>query len=198
MNPDQLRALFQQNKKALFAVAAVGVGGFALYKRHTAGATAGSATSSTSSSAGVVPSYSSGGQTTTMGGASGIYDSTSTDLASFLSPQLGAMQSQLNALTAAPSSSSTPTPVAGPIASSLLAPKGTGTYVINGNGTIGEVESDGSIFGMTLPQWMPLYDAGARPAATVDNALPMSTLGGNIAAMQAAIPVPAAASSSGK
>lgn len=161
MNPEQLRAAFEKNKGVLFGVAAAGVGAFALYRRHTAGATAGSASSSGTSSAGVVP-YSGGGQTTTMGGAAGVYDSTSSDLASFLSPQLGALQQQVTALQAGNAS---PTPVPAPIASTLLAPTGSGNYFKMGSG-MGEIESDGSLFVFTAPQWQ---QASKTPGYTVND-----------------------------
>lgn len=108
MNLADLQATVEANKGPIFAVAAAGVAGFALWHRHTAaaaGATAG--TGDTATPAGVVP-FSAGGQTAGMGG----YDSTSADLAGYLGPQLEAIQQLIEQQQAPTPVPANPTPPA--------------------------------------------------------------------------------------
>jgi hypothetical protein len=68
-----------------------------------------------------------------------------------------------------------------PIASTLFNPQNTGTYVKGPDGTISEVESDGSLFGMTYSQWLPISNGGAQISAEVPAAQTMYSLAQNLA-----------------
>jgi hypothetical protein len=157
VNLAQLESTLEANKGAALACGLAAVGGLVLWQKRkgsAAGSTAGATSSSSSTTpAGVVP-YSGGGQTTSLAGAGGVYDSTSADLAGYLGPQLDSIGSRLTALEN-PSASS---PI--PVASTLVSPAGTGSYVRTPNGSIAEVESDGSLFGLTYNQWVPVSSSG--------------------------------------
>jgi hypothetical protein len=49
-----------------------------------------------------------------------------------------------------------------PVASTLFRPTGTGQYAQYGNGTVAEIESDGSQLGLTYGQWNDLIGTGAK------------------------------------
>ena len=108
------------------------------------------------------------------------YDSSAYDVYSALQSELSPfLQAQAAQTTGKSGITSVP-----PVASTLFKPTGSGSYVINSNGTIAEVEGDGSLYGMTLQQWQPLYNAGARPAGDVGNNLKMYSLADNLQALQ--------------
>lgn len=144
MNVAELQAYVAKNKPVVLGAAAVGVVGLALLKRKGA-APAGGQTGSASSrpapgtipAAAVVPSQ----QTAS------TYDSSAYDVYNALSGQLGQLSEQMQQ-TRGGSISSAPAP----IASTLLEPTYSGNYFGMGSG-IGEIESDGSLFVFTQPQW---------------------------------------------
>lgn len=134
-----------KNKPALLAGGAVVVVGLGLYSRSKSGGDTAAPASPAVSAAG---SYSNGGQVAGAGG----YDSTASDVAAWLHPQLEALRKD-----------NIPTPVPVPLASTLFAPTGTGNYVRQGsNGMVAEIQNDGSLFGITFDQWTKL----GRPKAT--------------------------------
>lgn len=51
-----------------------------------------------------------------------------------------------------------------PLASKLFAPTDSSTFVHYANGTVAQVQSDGSQLGLSWGQWQPLSAAGARPS----------------------------------
>jgi hypothetical protein len=178
----QLAAWFKANKTEALMVGGAAVAGLALYKRKTgaagapSGVTAGAVAPGTMPAAAVVPA----------GG--GSYDSSAWSAYNALQDEIGTLARQNEAArqTGAAGSGASAA-VKGPLASTLLAPSGSGRYVQNGNGTIAEVESDGSLYGMQLGEWLPFYNSGSRPGAYVDNSLTMYSIGQNLAARQAAL-----------
>lgn len=73
--------------------------------------------------------------------------------------QLVGLQNGVSTL-AAGGYTATPGPLASkPIAAGLFAPIGTGNYVHLGNGIGAEVESDGSLFGITSEQWQRIISS---------------------------------------
>jgi len=137
MNPAQLQAYVEQHKPVVFGVAAAGVVGVALLRRKKAGgdvaaAPAKAQPAGTIPAAAVVPSQ----QTAS------TYDSSAYDVYNALTGQLEQLRQTVGG---APATTQAPPK---PIASTLFAPSGTGNYVRYKNGTIGEVESDGSIYGI--------------------------------------------------
>jgi hypothetical protein len=155
-----LPVLFATHKTAILAAGAAGVAGLALLQKRKKPAT-GAATSPAGAlpAAAVIPSS----------GVQGAYPDTSgTDMYNQLEGQLERLQA------------SQAVPVPKPVASTLFAPTGSGNYVRTADGTIAEVESDGSAFGLTAPQWAPLAKQGAAWSAQV-GAIPYATTAGNLA-----------------
>lgn len=157
MNLDQLGKSFQQHKAPILAAGAAGVVGLALLKRKQTGGGAGPGPAS---SGGV--SVSGGGQ---LAGANGApyYDSSASDVYGLVQPQLESLGNQItdlgSKLNAVPVSSAPPSR---PISSTLFAPKLTGRYVYYTNGAYGEVEDDGSVYGIstaeaTPEQWKTIF-----------------------------------------
>lgn len=144
----QLEQTFAKNKPAVLGVAAAGVVGLALLQRRRSGGDV----SAGGSSPALVPasgSYSAGGQVASASGGFGGYDSSASDVASWLSPQLEALRKDQS-----------PTPVPEPIAASMFTPNYTGKYVRTAGGAILEVQNDGSLFGLgSMEQW---YEANRR------------------------------------
>ena len=143
MNADQLQAYVAGHKPVVLGAAAAAVTGLALLQRRKkAGAAAPSSpaarpTSSqpagTIPAAAVVPSQSYGS----------TYDSSAYDVYNALSGQLEQLrQTSGTGTTAAPT----------PVASTLFAPSGSGRFVRYADGGVFEVESDGSLFGLTPNQ----------------------------------------------
>lgn len=147
-----LEATFEAHKAPIIAAAAGGVVLLALAQRRKKGGATSTTTATSATPGGVVYTpASAGGQAAAMTGAA--YDSTSTDLYSALSPQLASIGSQLSQLT---SQSSSPTPVPAPIASTLYKPSDSSNFVLYTNGTVAQVQSDGSQLGLNYDQWRPL------------------------------------------
>lgn len=146
MNP-QLAAMFAAHKTAIFGAAAAGVVGLALLqKKKAAGTKAGAATSSIP---GTLPAAVVAGSTPATGG--GTYDSSSYDLYNALQPEIEQLlQTQGGSVTTAPAPGSSP--LLSPIASTLTSPTGSGQLVRYGT-AIDEVESDGSLYHLSLPEW---------------------------------------------
>lgn len=149
MSAAQLEAWLTQNKTTLIAVGAAGAVGLGLYKRKKSGD---AGTDPAGKAAAAAPQYSAGGQVAAATGAA-AYDSTSSDLFAALSPQLDAIGAQLGQLNNA--QATPPTPVPASIASSLYNPTkapGTGSYVRYQDGTIAEIEDDGSLYGISAAE----------------------------------------------
>lgn len=163
MNLGQLESYAK--KPAVLGAAAAGVVGLALLQRRKAGGDAAAPAAPAVPASG---SYSAGGQVASAGGF-GAYDSTASDVAGWLSPQLD----ELRRL-------SSPTPVPAPIASTLFAPSGTGNYVRRGDGLVAEVQSDGSLFGMTLDQWVKAGQPSATDLAGLPNTVPIYSTQTNV------------------
>lgn len=108
MSGAQLEAAFQAHKVPILATVGAGVAVLAFARRKSAAASSAATATDTS--------LSTGGQLANTAGAGGsVYDSTSTDLASFLSPQLGSIAAQLSDLQAAQNAAN-PVPVPVPVA----------------------------------------------------------------------------------
>jgi hypothetical protein len=141
VNPGQLSAWFAQNQKAVLGVGAAAVVGVGVMRarKKSAGAAAGGA--------GATPTAGTAFATgPAIAGTQTPYDSSVVDGYNDLQSQIYGLSDKLNA----------PMPVpAAPIASTLFSPQGTGQYVHFGN-LGGEVESDGSVFGITQDQWQQI------------------------------------------
>jgi hypothetical protein len=154
VNAAELPAYLAAHKPVAFGAAAVGVVGLALWqkRRATAGApAAGGAVPGTLPAAAVVsPSAT---------GSGGAYDSTSFDLYNALQPEIDQLMA-----TRGPSVTSAPAPVA----SMLFAPTGSGQLVGFADGSVREVESDGSTYHLSLPELGALTQAngGRQPTIT--------------------------------
>lgn len=144
MNLDQLGGQFDANKGPILATAAAGVVAFALYQRHkSGGAAAGPA-----QGVAVAPA-SAGGQTATMRGG-GAYDSSASDLYGAIQPQLESLGHRLDAIPLAAPPASTPAPMA----ASLYGPSDSQNYVLYQDGTVAQVQQDGSQLGLNYSQWV--------------------------------------------
>jgi hypothetical protein len=150
VNLQQLPALFAQHRTAVLGGGAAAVAGLALWQRRKAktGATS-STTGAKVQPAGTIPAAAvvPAGATGTAG-----YDSSAFDVYDALSQQMEQLRQ-----TVGMSTSVAPAPTA----SALFAPTGSGNYVLLPNGVTGEVESDGTVFGLTSEQWAPLAAQGA-------------------------------------
>lgn len=156
--------LFAQHKTAVLGAAAAGVVGLALLQRKkSTKAPAGPGVAGTIPAAAVVPSS----------GVQGAYPDTSSQQV------YDALEGQLERLQAGQAK-----PVPTPVASALFAPQGTGNYALYSNGTVAEIESDGSQLGLSQGQWDPLRAAGAKPTVTLPGASSGAfyTTAGNLAA----------------
>jgi hypothetical protein len=154
---DQLAALFAKHRVPLLGVAGAGAVGLGLLHRSRGGsvpAAAGAPRPGIASASTAGYTYSSGSQAGgTTGG--GIYDSSSHDLYSALQPQL---ENIIRNTTPGATGAKPPVPVPAQarIASTILAPTGSGNYVRGANGMVAEVQSDGSLFALTSGQWSSL------------------------------------------
>lgn len=184
MSLAEIEATLSQHKGPALAAAGGVVVLLALARRKRAAAAPVQQTSAPIMSG--VTGYSAGAQS--MGGAA--YDSTSTDIVGALTPQLSSIGSQLSQLT---NPAASPTPVPKPVASTLFAPLYTGKDVELADGTVAEIESDGSLFGMTHPQYWANPNASKDLAGIVNmkaSPLPVYyTTAGNVATSN---PAPAA------
>jgi hypothetical protein len=167
-----LPVLFATHKTAILAAGAAGVAGLALLQKRKKPAT-GAATSPAGAlpAAAVIPSS----------GVQGAYPDTSgTDMYNQLEGQLERLQA------------SQAVPVPKPVASSLFAPNRTGTYVRGADGSIAEVESDGSLYGLTGGDWAGIEKAsgglGSTPLTQFTSNLPQYySIQGNLSAAQSKI-----------
>jgi hypothetical protein len=162
VNPAALPAFFAAHKAAVLGGGAAAVAGLALYQRKK-GTTAGGAAATTAGARvpGTIPAAAVEPQSV------GAYDSTSFDLYNALSGQLEQIAQTGTSSGAAQAS--------GPVASTLFNPTGSGDYVRGSNGMIAEVESDGSLFALTRPQWQQLEkNAGGKVNVTNMAQLPAS------------------------
>jgi hypothetical protein len=160
VNLDQLGASFAQNRTAILGTAAAGVVGFALYKRKQAGG----ATAAPASAA--APVYSAGGQTAGMYGAN-AYDSSASDVYGLVQPQLESLGSQLSDLNTKLGSVPVSQAPASPVASRLANPLYNGNYIRNAGGGFAEIESDGSLLGLTAQQWANAYKVAGQSGVNV-------------------------------
>lgn len=141
MNGAQISAFFNKNKPLVLGTAAVGVTGLALLQRGKSTGGPGAPVAATVPgipAAAVVPAS-----------AGGTYDSGSVDVYNALQPTLEAILQQGNRQTDASSGITAP-PAA--IASTLFSPTFSGNYVRFADGLVAEVQSDGSLYGMTAAE----------------------------------------------
>jgi hypothetical protein len=162
VNLAQLQTYLQNNKPVVLGVGAAGVAGLALLqrkKKSSAAAAPSTRPAGTIPAAAVVPSQ----QTAS------TYDSSAYDVYSALTGQLGALSEQVRQ-----TSGSSVTSAPAPLASSLFAPNMTGQYVgYRGDGSAGsngiyEVETDGSLYHLDMPEWQKIIasSGGKEPATT--------------------------------
>lgn len=143
-----LAVLFATHKGAFLGAGAAGVAGLALLQRKKSASATG--TSKTSTPAGTIPAAA----VVPASGVQGAYpDTSSTDMYNQLEGQLERLQS------------SQAVPVPTPVASSLFAPTRSGQYVSYADGSVREVESDGSLYHLSLPEWSGIIqgNGGAAP-----------------------------------
>lgn len=146
MTGAELQAWFAANQKPVLGVAAaaaVGVGVLRARKRAATGGGTGGAPATAGTAFASGPA---------IAGTATPYDSSVLDVYNGLQDQIDGITTKLTAPLPVPQA---------PVASKLFAPSGTGNYVRLQNGVVGEVESDGSIFGLGWDQWKPLMDKGA-------------------------------------
>lgn len=161
MNPDKLRALFEQHKTAILGTAAAAVAGLALVQRRrtTAGAGAAGPTAVGATVPGTMPAAA------VVGSSGGGYDSTSFDLYNALQPEISQIlqQQQSQQTGGAPGGGVSEAPA--PIASTLFAPTYNGNYVHFLSGETAEVESDGSLLNLTQSEGARALGKGGWRAA---------------------------------
>jgi hypothetical protein len=153
-----LPVLFATHKGAFLAAGAAGVAGLAMLQRKKSSTTG---TSSTSTPAGTIP----GAGVISSAGVQSAYPDTSSTAA------YNQLEGQLERLQA-----SQAVPVPTPIASSLFAPNLTGRYVRGQDGSIAEIETDGSLYGLTGGDWASIEKSsgglGSTPLTQLSTALP--------------------------
>lgn len=143
MNPAQLSAFFAAHKVAILGGGAAAIAALGLHQRKK---NAAASTTAGATIPGTIPAAAVVGGT---GSSAATYDSTAFDIYDSLEQQISDVASRQQ--TSSPTTASSATP--GPIASTLFAPTGQGPLVHFGNGTIAEVESDGSLYGESLAEW---------------------------------------------
>lgn len=154
---EPLSAMFAAHKPVVLGVAAAGVVGLALLKKKSSSS---SSSSSTSQPAGTIPAAA----VVSSGSVQSAYpDTTASDVYNSLQPTLAQILNQQANQTSA--GTSAPLTAPKPIASTLFAPTGSGKYVKYGNGTTGEIESDGSVYGissseLSADQWAQVQSTG--------------------------------------
>jgi hypothetical protein len=163
-----ISAWLQANKTEVVLVGGAAVAGLALLqrKRGTAGAsapgvTAGAVAPGTMPAAAVVS------------GGGGGYSSDAFSAYNALQDEIGTLARQNEAARQTSAGGSGVGTVPAPIASTLFNPTGSGTYAQYANGTVAEVESDGSQLGLGYAQWEPLRAAGAHPTIVIPGAAPV-------------------------
>jgi hypothetical protein len=172
----QISAWFQQNRSTVVVVGGAGIAGLALVARKRNGAaaptgvTAGAVAPGTMPAGAVVPA--------------GSYDSSAWSAYNALQDEIGTLARQNEAARqTGAAGSGAGAAVTGPIASSLFAPTGSGPLVRYGT-TIAEVEGDGTLYGLSLPEWQAL--GSPTSYSQLDEAPPAGTSiytrGGNLAA----------------
>jgi hypothetical protein len=153
VNAAQLQAWFAANQKPVLGVAAAGAVGLGVLRARKRSAAGGGA-----SGRGAVPATAGTAFATgpAIAGTATPYDSSVLDAYNGLQEQLDGITNRLTAPLPVPEA---------PVASKLFAPQGTGNYV-HFDGIGGEVESDGSVFGITAEQWQQILardpNAGAK------------------------------------
>jgi hypothetical protein len=140
VNLAQLQAFFATHKVAVLGTAAAGAVLLGLRTRKKA-ATGGAAVTP-GTAAGVVPANG-------LQGVGSTYDSSAYDVYSALQSELSPFLQQQAAQTGASSGAAA---AVKPIASTLFKPNLTGQYVVYKNGAYGEIEQDGSVYGISAPE----------------------------------------------
>lgn len=165
MNLGQLSGWLQANKTEAVMVGGAAVAGLALYSRKKKGAAAPAA------AAGAVPGTIPAAAVVPAGAA----DSSSFDAYNALQDEIGTLARQNEAARqTGAGGSGVGSAVKAPLASSLFAPNMTGQYVgYKGTGaggnSINEVESDGSLYHLSMPEWLSIIQAnGGKTPTTVD------------------------------
>jgi hypothetical protein len=158
VNGAQLSAMLQQHKLPVLGAAAAGVVLLGLRSRKKssgAAVAAGPRPAGTLPAAAVVPA---GGPDNS---AFQVYDSLHSELGAFMEQQAA----QTNARSGI---SSVP-----PIASTLFAPAGTGQLVGLSDGTTAEIESDGSLFGLSAQQGWQQWEKAKGQVTAVSGPAPL-------------------------
>jgi hypothetical protein len=181
VNPAQLSAYFAAHKTAILGGAAAGVAVLGLRARKKAAAPATSQPAGTLPAAAVVPANG-------LQSVGSTYDSSAYDVYSALQSELTPfLQGQAAQTSASSGISSVPA-----VASTLFGPTGSGHLVRYPNGSIAEVESDGTLYGLNPDEWNNLRNAGQTYTSLPDTGpVNMFSAAGNL---QAKNPVPAAKS----
>lgn len=160
MNLADLTSKLEANKKPLAIAGAAGVAGLALMKRRQAGGDVGTATATGTTSA-VRP-----GSSLAAPNGQVVYSSTGSDVYNAVQPQLSTIGTALNQLLADKSAPDATDTI--PIATTIFSPNATGNYVRQDNGLIAEVQSDGSLFGLTGSQWASIMNQSGGKASAND------------------------------
>lgn len=139
-----LMAKLEANKKPLAIVGVAGVAGLALLQRRKAGGDVGVA------QAGAAPAgaAASGGSLASPAGQV-VYSSAASDTYNALQPQLSTIGTAVAGLLAEKSKTADIIP----IASTLYAPSNTGNVVRDAQGSVVEVQADGSLYGLTPKEY---------------------------------------------
>lgn len=168
-------AWFAAHKTEALGVGAVAVAGLALLKRKRSGTASTSGVTAGAVAPGTIPAASVVGATA---------DSSAFDAYNALQDEIGTLARNSDAArNTGATGSGVGAAVGGPVASTLLAPTGNGQLVRYGT-AIGEVESDGSVYGLTLPEYQALGAPSnwVQLGATNASAPSMSTRASNLAA----------------
>lgn len=155
MNP-QLAAAFAAHKTAIFGAAAAGAVGLGLWtKKKKSAAAATTSAGSPTSIAGTIPAAA-----VVSPSSSGAYDSSAFDAYNALQPELEQILQQQNLATSS-SSGGISSAVGTPIASTLFAPSDSENLVRYGDGTLWQIQSDGSAYNVTTDEANHLVSNGA-------------------------------------
>lgn len=155
MNPQQASAFFAAHKVEILGGGAAVVALLGYRQRKKSSSTTAGATIP-----GTIPAAAVVGGT---GTSAATYDSTAFDTYDALQQQISDLASRQQ--TSSPTTASGATPA--PIASTLFAPAGSGNYLRNSYGNLVEVESDGSLYGLTGSQLRDLQSSGGLTGATI-------------------------------
>jgi hypothetical protein len=147
MGTEQLQALFREHRTAVLGAAGAGVVGMALLQRKKKATTPAGA-GAAGSPAGTMPAA---GIAVPAGAVQGTFpNTTESDVYNSIMDQL--LQQQASMTSTSPAPATAPKP----IASTLFAPSDSRQFVLYGDGTVTQLQSDGSQLGLNWSQWQPL------------------------------------------